>query len=190
MNEVSMNAANGSGNTVGLLSFAAFAFSVIAAVVAIDMFALLRTGEFGRSWRVLIIASVIFALTQALRLGEALNFRNMGERPLSQIGDLMFVMALAYALYLQRQVFTRTTRLRRRRDDSEPDIAAIALRRASDAAPETELNSPAPEPLSDISAPSPDDADDADDAANSDDIEWSRETSAEIVAPPVSRANR
>jgi hypothetical protein len=90
----------------GLLSFLSFAFSIIAAVSAIDMYKLLRTGEFGKSWRLLIIASVMLALLQVLRMAEILNFRPVAEAHLAQIVELCFVMSLAYAFYVQRKLFS------------------------------------------------------------------------------------
>lgn len=90
---------------IGLLSFLSFAFSVIAAVIAIDMYALLRTGQFGKTWRLLIIATVMFALMQALRLAEILNFQTFQRYHLSEVVELMFVISLTYAFYLQRSVF-------------------------------------------------------------------------------------
>jgi hypothetical protein len=98
-------ASGGTGGYVGLLSFFSFAFSVIAAVLAIDLYALLRTGRSGSTWRVLITASVIFALMHALRLAQALDFDLPLLTNLSEIVELVFVMALAYAFYLQRKVF-------------------------------------------------------------------------------------
>jgi hypothetical protein len=94
-----------------LLSFFSFSFSVIAAVLAIDMYTLLRTGELGKTWRILIIASVMFALAQVVRMAELLNWR-MSEYGLSQIVELVFVLALAYAFFLQRQTFTQAAQLR------------------------------------------------------------------------------
>ena len=100
---------------IGLLSFLSFGFSVIAAVLAIDTYALLRTGQSGVTWRVLIIASVIFALMQALRMGELLDFAALHNLHLSEVVELVFVIALTYAFYLQRQIFRgKPTR-------SEPD---------------------------------------------------------------------
>jgi hypothetical protein len=100
-----------SGAYLGLLSFFSFSFSVIAAVLAIDMYTLLRTGELGKTWRILIIASVMFALAQVVRMAELLNWR-MSEYGLSQIVELVFVLALAYAFFLQRQTFTQAAQLR------------------------------------------------------------------------------
>ena len=93
------------GSVVGLMSFLSFAFSVMAAVLAIDMYKLLRTGQFGKTWRVLIIATVMFALMQALRLAEVLKFQTFRDFHLSEVVELMFVISLAYAFYLQRSVF-------------------------------------------------------------------------------------
>lgn len=100
-----------STSPLGLLSFLSFAFSIIAAVLAIDMYKLLRTGEFGKSWRLLIIASVMFALLQVLRLAEILNFQAMRAYHLSEVAELCFVIALAYAFYAQRKVFSRESSL-------------------------------------------------------------------------------
>ena len=95
----------GNEGVIGLLSFLSFGFSVIAAVLAIDTYALLRTGQSGGTWRVLIIASVIFALMHALRLAELLNFSALSTAHLSEIVELVFVIALTYAFYLQRRIF-------------------------------------------------------------------------------------
>ncbi len=113
-----------SGGYIGLLSFCSFAFSVIAAVLAIDLYALLRTGRSGSTWRVLIIASVMFALMHALRLAEILNFGLFRGAHLSEIVELMFVMAMAYAFYLQRKIFGPRERLGSPRPAEEPRPAA------------------------------------------------------------------
>jgi hypothetical protein len=102
---------NGGVSSLGILSFLSFGLSVIAAVLAIDMYKLLRTGEFGKTWRVLIIASVMLALLQVLRMAEVLNFRAMRDYHLSEVVELCFVMALAYAFHLQRRVFAHEHKL-------------------------------------------------------------------------------
>ena len=91
---------------LGLLSFLSFAFSIMAAASAIDMYKLLRTGEYGKTWRLLIIASVMLALLQVLRMAEVLNFRPVTEAHSAQIVELCFIMSLAYAFYVQRKVFS------------------------------------------------------------------------------------
>jgi hypothetical protein len=101
------------GSYVGLLSLLSFGLSVIAAVCAIDMYTLTRTGEFGKTWRVLIIASVMFALMQVLRIAELLNWQAFKRYQLSEIVELMFVMSLAYAFSLQRKAFHHASTLRR-----------------------------------------------------------------------------
>jgi hypothetical protein len=97
---------NGGASTLGWLSFLSFAFSVFAAVLAIDMYKLLRTGEFGKTWRLLIIASVMFVLLQVLRMAEVVNVRMMRQQHLSEVVELCFVIVLTYAFYQQRKVFT------------------------------------------------------------------------------------
>lgn len=90
----------------GALNLLTFGFSVIAAVLAIDMYALLRTGEFGRTWRILIVASVIFVLSQVLDMsGHLLGSANAFK--IGQVVQLIFIIAVAYAFYRQRQVYTR-----------------------------------------------------------------------------------
>jgi hypothetical protein len=104
-----------------LLSFLTFCFSIIAAVLAIDMYKLLRTGDFGKTWRLLIIACVMFALLQALKLAEVLNFHAMAQFHLSEIVELCFVMALAYAFYQQRRLFSRQSKVRREEEHESED---------------------------------------------------------------------
>jgi hypothetical protein len=120
---------NNDYSPLGLLSFLTFGLSIIAAVMAIDMYKLLRTGDFGKTWRLLIIASVMFALLQVVKLGEILNFRTMSGYHLSEIVELCFVMALAYAFYQQRQVFTRQSKkaLSDETDEETEDEAQYAL---------------------------------------------------------------
>lgn len=87
-----------------------FLLSVGAATIAINLYSLLRTGQIGASWRVLIIASVLFALVQATQLAEVTGVPYAASMRLSGIIELVFVLALAYAFYLQRQVFTEARR--------------------------------------------------------------------------------
>jgi hypothetical protein len=89
--------------------------------MAIDMYRLLRTGEFGRTWRLLIIASVMLALLQVLRMAETLEFQPIDISRLVQIVELAFIMSLAYAFYLQRKLFATATTSRRRSTDKVED---------------------------------------------------------------------
>jgi hypothetical protein len=115
---VFMNVEDG-GAYLGLLSFLAFAFSIIAAVTAIDTYRLLRSGDAGKPWRILIISSVVFALVQVMFIVELL-IPNMWLAGLSQVGQLMFALTLAYAFYLQRRLFSEAASLRRH-DESHPE---------------------------------------------------------------------
>ena len=122
----------------GVLAFLSFAASVIAAVLAIDMFKLSRTGEFGPAWRVLIIASVMFALVQALRIAAFFDWSALQRYGLSQIAELMFALALAYAIYLQRHAFSSRSELRREKqaqEDDEDEIPVLGIRVDDDELP-------------------------------------------------------
>ena len=98
-----------------------FLLSVGAAALAINLYSLLRTGEFGASWRVLIIASVLFALLQAVKLAEVTGVPYAAEMNLSSVVELVFVLALAYAFWLQRQVFTEARRTSREENEAESE---------------------------------------------------------------------
>jgi hypothetical protein len=92
-----------------VMSFLSFGLSIVAAVLAIDMYKLSRTGQFGASWRVLIIASVIYALLQVSHLGAqtVADFNSF-----SRLVELVFVLALTYSFYLQRRNFLNISHLR------------------------------------------------------------------------------
>lgn len=109
---------------LGILSFLSFGISIIAAVLAIDMYALLRTGQYGRTWRLLIIASVLFVLFQVLQMVHVLRGSLEAYR-LSQVVELVFVITLAYAFYRQRQLFScnlkRTFNTNDKTTDEEQD---------------------------------------------------------------------
>lgn len=98
-----------------------FGFSVVAAALAINLYSLLRTGQFGASWRVLIIASVLFALMQAIKLAELTGVPYAAAMDLSSIVELVFVLALAYAFWLQRQVFSEARRTLREENQPEAE---------------------------------------------------------------------
>jgi hypothetical protein len=109
----------------GVLAFFSFAGSVVAAVLAIDMYALSRTGEFGPTWRVLIIAAVMFALVQALRMVTFFDWAALERYGLSQIVELMFALCLAYAFYLQRRAFSSRSKLRSDNDEEPVEDSRI-----------------------------------------------------------------
>jgi predicted RND superfamily exporter protein len=93
--------------------------SVGAAGMAINLYSLLRTGQIGASWRVLIIASVLFALMQTVKMAEVLGVPYATSMHLSSVIELVFVLALAYAIYLQRQVFSESRHILRHEETGE-----------------------------------------------------------------------
>ena len=106
-------------------AFFAFALGVFAAALAIHLYPLLRVGRSGASWRVLIIAAVLFALAQALRFCEIIGVPYARAMQLSSIIELVFGIALAYAFFLQRQVFIEAQQearsQKRRKSDRLPE---------------------------------------------------------------------
>lgn len=113
-----------------LAALFSFALSISAAVLAINLYPLLRVGRSGASWRVLIIAAVLFALMQALKFCEVLGLPYARSLQLSSVIELIFGLALAYAFLLQRQVFIESqseARLQKRRksDRAQSDDAAV-----------------------------------------------------------------
>ena len=104
-----------------------FLTSIGAAVLAINLYPLLRVGRNGESWRVLIIAAVLFALMQVLHFCEIIGVPYMSALRLSSIIQMVFGLALAYAFFLQRQVFieaqheARTQKRRKSDRSAEPE---------------------------------------------------------------------
>ena len=109
---------------VQLLTLLSFSISVVAAVLAIDMYRLLRTVEVGHSWRILCIASVLFAFTLALRMAEHFQWGGLHVHQLSRFSETMFVFALAYAFYLQRRAFSHPKEIREEAETSTTTPAA------------------------------------------------------------------
>ena len=114
-------------STAVVSAFVSFVLSVGAAALAIRLYALLRTGQMGASWRVLIIASVLFALLQTVRLAEASSPQAQALH-FSSVVEVVFILALAYAFWLQKQVFEEHHHYRpqpnideRDESDLEPD---------------------------------------------------------------------
>ncbi len=105
-------------STAVLTAFVSFSLSVGAAALAIRLYSLLRTGQMGASWRVLIIASVLFALLQTVRLVEAVS-HSANAIHFSSVVEVVFILTLSYAFWLQKQVFEEHFRAQRK--DSEED---------------------------------------------------------------------
>jgi len=93
---------------VHVLSFFA---AIFATVWAVELYRLLKTGEVGKTWRILIAATIVFALSEVLKFGELLDF-------LPPVGaysylQLPFIVLLACACYLQRKAFFMPQHFRR-----------------------------------------------------------------------------
>ena len=112
-----------------LTALFSLALGVAAAVLAINLYPLLRVGRSGASWRVLITAAVLFALSQALKFCEVVGFPVLSSLQLSSVVELVFGLALAYAFFLQRQVFIESLHeartQKRRQSDREPEEGPV-----------------------------------------------------------------
>lgn len=113
---------NETSSFVGITALLSFMLSVGAAVLAINLYALLRTGRVGASWRVLIIASVMFALLQAVKLAEMMDVSVAAQLHLSSVVELAFAVTLLYAFFLQREVFTSERRGAQEEEEEEEDL--------------------------------------------------------------------
>ena len=106
-----------------LMTLLSFGFSVVAAVLAIDMYRLLRTAAVGQSWRIMCVASVLFAFTLALRLAENFGWGELDRYHLSRFSEVFFVLGMAYAFYLQRRAFSHRKEAREQKtveDEENP----------------------------------------------------------------------
>ena len=83
----------------GLSFFAA----IFATVWAVELYRLLRTGEVGRTWRVIIAATILFAVGEVLKFGELFEF--LPRLGMFNYLHLPFIILLAYACYAQRKAF-------------------------------------------------------------------------------------
>jgi hypothetical protein len=96
------------------MSLISFFVAVLAAVWAVELYRLLRAGEGGRAWRVLIIATIVFAIQQLYAIGRGLGFIEMSG--VAEITQVVFVVLLAYAFYTQRRIFLYPQSHRTERD--------------------------------------------------------------------------
>lgn len=117
-------------STAVVAAFVSFTLSIGAAALAIRLYSLLRTGQMGASWRVLIIASVLFALLQTVKLIETASSQAHAMH-FSSVVEVAFILALSYAFWLQKQVFEEhhhpQPQTLRRDEDDESDLEPAAL---------------------------------------------------------------
>ncbi len=116
-----------------LVALVAFVFSLLAAIWALELYQLLRTGAIGKSWRVFIVAALVFMVhevTHMVRIFGAFDDLGMYEAT-----KLIFVALMAYGFYAQRRVFFSPQLFRavlnHRRptavDAEEPDESTVPL---------------------------------------------------------------
>lgn len=88
-----------------------FFAAIFATIWAIELYSLLKTGEVGKTWRVVVIATLLFAVSEILKFGE--TFQYLLPLNLHEYLDLPFILLLAIACYMQRKAFFMPQHFRR-----------------------------------------------------------------------------
>lgn len=86
--------------TLLLLTFFA---AIFATVWAIELYSLLKTGEVGKTWRVIVVATILFAVSEVFKFGELLGY--LPQHHVNDYLELPFIIILATACYMQRKAF-------------------------------------------------------------------------------------
>lgn len=106
--------------STAILSLLTFFIAIFAVVLAFQLHALLRTGAIGHTWKIIIVASVVYGIGELLRFGEVWE---LVEPEVFLAGEnatrLVFIALLAWALYVQRQAFFRPNLYRYSQEDGE-----------------------------------------------------------------------
>ncbi len=80
-----------------------FFVAIFATVWAVELHNLLKTGEVGKTWRVVTIATVLFAVIEIIKFAEM--FEYFPDLHLHEYLELPFIFLLAIACYMQRKAF-------------------------------------------------------------------------------------
>lgn len=91
-----------------ITSLATFVLTLFALVLAIQLYALLRTGTVGGTWRIIVGATALFGMGEILRFAGVWGFLDsLSSHVAAQIANFLFAALLAWALWIQRQAFYR-----------------------------------------------------------------------------------
>ncbi|MBI3920181.1 MAG: hypothetical protein HY318_02090 [Armatimonadetes bacterium] len=88
-----------------------FIAAIFATIWAIELYSLLKTGEVGKTWRVVVIATLLFAVSEIEKFGE--TYQYLPTLNLHEYLDLPFILLLAIACYMQRKAFFMPQHFRR-----------------------------------------------------------------------------
>lgn len=137
-----------------------FVLAIFAVLVGLQLYNLLKTGEYAKTWKSFIVGALVFAVWALADLADAM-FANLFEdtsriQLVVELLRLAFGLLFATGLWWQRQTFYRPDRLRPPEGgadgvesdvelDAEGDDAAVTVR---DPGPPRELRPPdAEEPV-------------------------------------------
>lgn len=80
-----------------------FFVAIFATVWAVELHNLLKTGEVGKTWRVVTIATILFAVIEVIKFAEL--FQYFPVLHIHEYLELPFIFLLAIACYMQRKAF-------------------------------------------------------------------------------------
>jgi len=87
-------------------SLLTFLLTLFALVLAIQLYALLRTGTIGATWRIVSAGVVAFGIGELFRFASVWKFIDpLWAQVVSLITNFLFIILLAWALWIQRQAF-------------------------------------------------------------------------------------
>lgn len=115
---------------MGSLQLVNFVVALFAALVALQLYSLLRTGSVGRTWKILIVGAVILVVHAVAAFMIHCFPEGVGTMPFAQsVSEVLktaFVFTLAWGLWMQRQAFYAPWRYRDEID--EEDIQRLRSR--------------------------------------------------------------
>lgn len=105
-----------SGLLTALLRAATFAAAIFAALVAMQLYNLLKAGDVAQAWKSFIVGALVFAVWALTAFANTFfGFLFESGRSIALVMDLLqtvFVLLFAMGLWQQRQLFYRPDRLR------------------------------------------------------------------------------
>lgn len=121
-----------------------FIVSLLAAIWALELYQLLRTGAIGKSWKILIAAALVFMVHEVTNIVRI--FGSFGDFGLYDATKLLFVLLLAWGFYAQRHVFYSPHLFRAVLNHRRPHAPSEVERSADETPSESEQPTPSARP--------------------------------------------
>ena len=82
--------------------------AIFAVILAIQLYALLKTGAIGQTWQVVIAAIVVYGIERIVYFAQVWGFVHDLVLQFTQRAlELLFIVLMTFALYVQRRAFLR-----------------------------------------------------------------------------------